>query len=317
MTVFDLPSVPPAHLARLLAAVSALCAVMACGGGGGGDDGEADVRQEPDCPDERPPHDPEFVRISAGTFTMGSSQRERGRGDNEEQHEVTLTRDYWIQTTEVTQRSYIELMGRLPFRSISAPRCQGDHPVGGTNWELAVAYANARSRAESLPPCYDEPSGAVIDGATPYDCRGYRLPTEAEWEYAARAGTTTSAWIGDLNGPWAGCEQGGGLLNNIAWYCITSDWALHPVASLDPNPWGLYDVLGNVAEWTSDIYAPYRGDVTDPTGGTVHPSTETRRVVRGGSSWDTWHKLRSASRTHVAPNSGDGGHGIRLVRTVH
>ncbi len=263
-----------------------------------------------------------FVTIRAGTYTMGSPSGELGASEEEIQHEVTLTRDFWMQTTEVTQGAYHALMGTNPscFQStvgdLSDPGCTTGNanpsgPVETVSWFDAVSFANAWSRAEGLPECYDA-SGTVIGGATVYDCEGYRLPTEAEWEYAARAGTTTATYRGNLSGDPLSCDSQPNL-DPIAWFCGNSDNRTRAVGTRAANAWGLYDMLGNVSEWTSDWYGTYPGAVTDPLG----PSSGSARVIRGGS----WYSYaRSARAGHRDGSRGPGSRsfylGFRLARTA-
>jgi formylglycine-generating enzyme required for sulfatase activity len=245
-----------------------------------------------------------FVRIEAGTFTMGSPGGELGRRDNETQHEVTLTRAFLMQTTEVTHANYEALMGSNPSYFSS---CGGACPVERVTWFNAVAYANALSRAEGFPECYDA-QGEVIGGETVYDCTGYRLPTEAEWEYAARAGTTTATYAGDLTREE--CEDG--TLLPIAWFCGSESSQTNPVGGRLPNAWGLYDMLGNVLEWTSDWYDDYPGTTTDPTG----PSYGSDRVLRGGAWVAQPRSTRAAVRFDVNPRGRNHNTGFRVARTL-
>jgi len=214
-----------------------------------------------------------YVRIAPGTFTMGSPNSEEGHDDDETQHRVTITRAYCMKATEVTQGEWQAVMGSNPsyFKD-----CGANCPVEQVSWADAVGYANALSRREGLPECY---SGSTFSGL---GCRGYRLPTEAEWEYAARAGTTAATY---------------GKLDSVAWYDENSGQASHPVGQKQPNAWGLYDMLGNVWEWTGDWYGEYSGTVTDPTG----PATGSYRVLRGGS-WNSYARnARAALRYYITP----------------
>jgi len=229
-----------------------------------------------------------YVRIAPGTFTMGSPAGEEGRYDSETQHRVTITRAYCMKATEVTQGEWQSVMGSNPSNFTN---CGANCPVEQVSWEDAVGYANAVSRREGLPECY---SGSTFTGL---DCRGYRLPTEAEWEYAARAGTTGATY---------------GNLDSVAWYDQNSGSAAHPVGQKQPNAWGLYDMLGNVWEWTGDWYAAYPATVTDPTA----PTTGSTRVHRGGS-WISYARFaRAAIRSYAAPGLRNGFLGFRLSRTA-
>jgi len=250
---------------------------------------------------------PGFVRIEPGTFTMGSPEGELGRYDDETQHTVTLTRAFLLQATEVTQGEYEALIG---FNPSEFTACGASCPVESVSWYDAIAYANAFSVAEGLPACYDA-RGAVVGGATVYDCVGYRLPTESEWEYAARAGTTTATYLGDLSGNPYSCDPQPSL-DSIAWFCGNSFSTPQPVGGKSPNAWGLYDMLGNVWEWTSDWYDAYPGSVTDPVG----PSIGSFRVVRGGS-WDYYAQFaRSAGRSIGSPALRYSNFGFRLARSL-
>ena len=279
------------------------------------------VLAEDDCDDTDAATGPcGFVRIEAGTFTMGSPSGELGRDSDETQHSVTLTRDFYLQTTEVTQAQWQRLMGNNPSRFSGCADC----PVETVNWWEAVAYATALSAAEGLPACYTltgcggvlpgndmECSGVTINaaGANPYDCEGYRLPTESEWEYAARAGTTTATYAGNLTS--TSCSDSTVL--PIAWFCGNSDDVTQPVGGRQPNAWGLYDMLGNVWEWTWDwLLRTYPSTATDPTGATGGSS----RVRRGGSWYNLARDARAADRGDDTPGVRDHNMGFRPARTA-
>jgi formylglycine-generating enzyme required for sulfatase activity len=149
---------------------------------------------------------------------------------------------------------------------------------------------------------------------SPHECRGFRLPTEAEWEVAARAGTSTATPAGDLGPADLGCPAESPVLDDHAWYCGNSDGTTHEVGTTEPNRWGLYDMLGNVAEWCHDVYVEHPpGDETDPFG--PEPFEGSLYAHRGGA-WNA-----PAERTRAAERAGAGSAealfvGIRLVRTV-
>jgi len=269
-----------------------------------------------------------FVRIEPGTFEMGSPVGEPGRGADEGLHEVTLTYPFAIMTHEVTVGQFESVsVGRSnPFRGCG-PEC----PVINVSFMDAVEFANMRSQQDGFETCYRlEGAGAnrtitMPDGLA---CRGYRLPTEAEWEYAARAGTTGATWAGEI--VETGRSVADPTLAEIAVYGATSaatysgavdcsSWAdgfercgPAPVGSLEANPWGLYDMLGNVSEWVHDAWGPYPSEaVTDP----VRDPAGRARTIRGGSWLDGAEDARAAARESGAA-VGRMHVGFRLARTL-
>jgi len=219
-----------------------------------------------------------FVYIPPGTFMMGSPEDEPGRDSDETLHRVTLTRGFYMQTTEVTQGQWKEVMGDNPsyFKE-----CGDDCPVDTVSWDDVQEFIKSLNRkGEGL----------------------YRLPTEAEWEYAARAGSETAYCFGNDAAD----------LGKYAWYGESWDRGTHPVAQKELNAWGLYDMHGNVWEWCQDWYSKYPlGDAIDPTG----PESGSYRVIRGSSFIYTARDCRSANRDYwLLPGYRDGNLGFRLVR---
>lgn len=228
-----------------------------------------------------------FNLIPAGTFTMGSPDSELGGNATERpEHEVTISQPFYMMTTEVTQGQWQAVMGSNPSL-FSA--CGTDCPVEQVSWDDAQTFV------------------ATLNTLTG---KNYRLPTEAEWEYAARAGSTTAYANGDitLGDPYS-CELDTNL-NAIGWYCGNSGDSTHPAAQKQPNSWGLYDMHGNVWEWVADWYGPYTADpVTDPTGAV----SGIGRVMRGGCYLYDPSDARSAARTYNAVGVSSDIIGFRLV----
>jgi len=261
----------------------------------------------------------QFIWLPAGRFLSGSSADEPGRFSDETQHPVKLTRGFYMQTTEVTQAQWQALMGNNP----SSFTGDATRPVERVSWWDAVAYANALSAKEGLSPAYSltgcsgtpgsgnySCSGISLNSSdgTPYGTTGYRLPTESEWEYAYRAGTSTAFY----NGAISSSHGSDAKLDLIGWYDRNSGNTTHPVGQKQANGWGLYDMAGNVWEWCWDWYGDYPvGSVTDPAGST----TGSYRVCRGGSWFIDALSARAANRSNADPGYRGGNLGFRLSRS--
>ena len=276
-----------------------------------------------------------WVRICAGTFAMGSDRSELGHEGGEVRHEVTLAHDFEIQSTEVTQAQFESLMDYNPSHF---SHCGTDCPVEQVSWHEAAAYCNALSKNAGLARCYSCTGVAPEFDCSlravytpPYKCPGYRLPTEAEWEYASRAGSKTATYNGDLAADQLECEPPNDVLDPVAWFCGNSEvtyegafdcsgWppgaptcGTHPIGGRKANSWGVYDTLGNVWEWCHDWNGTYPGSkTTDPWG----PGEGLERVFRGGC-WDNSAKyLRAALRRNESPGFRFKGLGLRPSRSL-
>jgi formylglycine-generating enzyme required for sulfatase activity len=232
-----------------------------------------------------------MIDLEGGRFWMGSRDDDQRAYDDEHPRRRIEVAPFSLSETQVTQRLYREIAGRDP----GAPR--GDAlPVNRVSWLDAITFCNALSAAESLPPAYRIEGYAVtwIEGAG-----GYRLPTEAEWEYAARAGTTTTYACGDDDSRLGSFAWFGDHVRNVM-----------PVGRKKPNAWGLHDMHGNVWEWCWDVYGPY-GDRELP----VRPRGRgSERVVRGGSFGKSAWYLRSAVRSRSVPAARSRHIGFRCAR---
>ena len=229
-----------------------------------------------------------FVYIPPGSFLRGSPTEELGRESDEKQQLVSLSHGYYMQTTEVTQEQWKAVMGSLPLYII---KCDEKCPVERVSWDNAQEFINNLNVLE--------------------ESQKYRLPTEAEWEYAARAGSSTSFANGEIS--VLTCDNDT-KLGDIGWYCGNSKISRHHiVAQKKPNSWGLYDMHGGVWEWCADWYGPYSSEaVTDPGG----PLDGAERTMRGGGIADTARSCRSANRHSLRPDVEFNNIGLRIVRSL-
>jgi formylglycine-generating enzyme required for sulfatase activity len=214
----------------------------------------------------------DLIWLAPGTFTMGSPVSEVGPGNERSNerptHRVTISKGFWLGKTPVTQGQYQAVMGDNPsnFANVGP-----DAPVETVSWNDAMEFCRKLTEQE-------RGAGRLPEGYA------YMLPSEAQWEYACRAGTTGARY---------------GNLDDIAWYNANSGMTTHPVAQKQPNAWGLYDMLGNVEQWCSDWYSfPYPGEnVTDPVGA----DSGSNRVIRGSDWLGPAVTCRAAIRFWYAP----------------
>jgi len=269
-----------------------------------------------------------MVLIHSGSFQMGQT------GLVEPVHQVTLTQDFYMGKYEVTNGEYVKFLNAQTFIDPNwlytyDPPFPNDAYCGLTGDISYPSGIKVKTNYENRPVVYVSWYGAVAYcnwlseeyGYTAGTGEGYRLPTEAEWEYACRGGTTTNFYWGDYTGP----DMSPGLIDSYCWYWYNSGTDYggpgyqnhHDVTTLNPNPWGLYHMSGNVREWCSDWYDIYSsGSQIDPTG-PVNPSSSygPLRVNRGGSWTDIADGCLSASRGLSSPDSADSKYGFRAVRT--
>ncbi|MBN2374716.1 formylglycine-generating enzyme family protein, partial [bacterium] len=227
-----------------------------------------------------------MVYCPPGTFEMGSPKSEKGRDEDETQHKVRLTKGFYIGVTEVTQGQWKAVMGDNPSHFKD---CGADCPVEQVSWNDCKRFIDALNRMEKT--------------------NRYRLPTEAEWEYACRAGSRTAFANGEITETGCGNDRN---LYKMGWYCGNAGNETHGIAQKEPNAWGLYDMYGNVWEWCEDWYGKYpSGNAQDPDG----PASGSYRVKRGGSWCDDARYCRSANRCSFDPVRRFDYIGFRLART--
>ena len=235
----------------------------------------------------------EFVLIPSGTFTMGSPPDEPHRGSSEVEHRVSINRPFYMQTTEITLKQWRSIMGK---RLLVRRKGSDNMPVTQVSWFDCMEFIKRLNR--------------MGEGK-------YRLPTEAEWEYVARAGTQTAYFWGDT----IDCEKAmfgnNSLKYNVCQLYIQSIGLgidrPAPVKSYQPNRWGMHDMHGNVWEWCVDWYGDYaRNPVTDPRG----PDSGSMRIRRGGSWYKQGHACRSANRSFGHPATRYRTTGFRLIRDI-
>jgi formylglycine-generating enzyme required for sulfatase activity len=228
--------------------------------------------------------DMEFVHVPAGTFLMGSRDLEQGSSKEKPRHTVHISKPFYLGKYEVTQKQWLAVMGNINPSNFLSP----DRPVDEVSWDDVQAFIQKLNAIEKT--------------------NSYRLPTEAEWEYAARAGSETSYCYGD--------DPESAELGQYAWFESNAKQQTHPVGMLSPNAWGLYDMHGNVSEWTQDRYGKQyylHSPSDDPQG----PEKGSKRVVRGGSWINQAYSCRSAARGYYSPDYTDSDFGFRIVKTIH
>jgi formylglycine-generating enzyme required for sulfatase activity len=219
--------------------------------------------------------------VPAGEYTMGSPASENDRDEDEFPQRVTLAKSFYLGVTEVTQEQYRRVLEVNPSR-FKCPQ----NPVESVSWKDAVQFCRKLS---AMPA--EKSAG-----------HQYRLPTEAEWEYACRAGTTTAYGFGDETS----------RLGDYGWFAANAGGSTHPVGMKKPNAFGLYDMHGNVFEWCSCMYGTYSGgDVTDPTG----PMLGSGRVIRGGGCLNSHGDCRSACRNWSTSGYRESDLGFRVLRS--
>ncbi len=249
-----------------------------------------------------------MVSIPAGSFVMGSSSDESGSIAHERPQRTVNISAFQMSEMEVTQKQWEDIMGWNPSYYSG-----DDHPVECVNWFDCVSFCNKLSQANGYAQCYtmanvtyDDNHIASADVSCNFDANGYRLPTEAEWEYACRAGTTTRFYTGDSDSD----------LGRAGWYAGNSGSTTHTVGEKEPNAWGLYDMHGSVEEWCWDWYSSsYYGTRPDPDSDPTGPTSGDDRLVRGGHCNNLSQNCRSAHRWVHYPSYRYHNAGFRVARS--
>jgi formylglycine-generating enzyme required for sulfatase activity len=286
-----------------------------------------------------------WCKIPAGCFIMGSPESEWGHTDYETQRMVTLTHSFVIGEHEVSNAEWKSLGYPLaPLRPTDYASCLDDScPVASVTWYESLAYANALSQREGFQQCFDlsgctgspgvggpgaEAGGTTcpnfIQLTTPtlYECKGYRLPTAAEWEYSIRAGTLTAFYSGDIvpQRDTSGVCAPDPNAEAIGWYCQNSGNTSHPCGQKWPNAWGLSDMAGNVQEMVFDGLHDSDLDPSpttiNPLGKVVDASPTHDRRTRGGGFYTWSDQMRSANMLSTGTTFRSSGTGFRLVRSI-
>jgi sulfatase modifying factor 1 len=324
-------------------------------GGSGGDDSERPLEPTADCihPEVIEQCEGDLCRIEAGCFIMGAPPAEFGRAlVNADQVQVNLTHPFWIGRTEVTRAQWSESGLSLPeLKELNGERecLEPDCPQSNATFYDMLRYLNRLSEMEELEPCYQFEGSActgsiltddyvcpqvLINAASPYECEGYRLPMEAEWEYAARAGSKTAFPTGDITTQRdpAGCYFDAAL-DAIGWYCMNSPDQAQQVGQKPPNDWGLHDVHGNVSELVNDLYSPSgylsgpygagAGPLIDPSSTMTKPNDITKtddqdaRIQRGGTHVFSAVNANVSRRDGIPDRGSASNLGFRIARTIH
>ena len=279
---------------------------------------------------------PTLIRVEPGVFVQGSAKQEPGRFDNERPFAASLPYAIWVGSTEVTQHQWLKYVKRNPS---FFGNCGGSCPVDSVNWYESLAYANLRSKGESLAPCYQLDGcvgqiGAICGGKssrlascegeyhckvvnhTMDSCDGYRLLTESEWEHVARAGLVNAHYAVEENQQIADIARysENAVVGSTGLSCLNGKSACAPTTTgrYQASPWGHYDFHGNLREWVWDGFANY------PTGTQTNPRRDAgiERVIRGSSFRSPSHEIRAALRGRLAPRFKNAEVGLRLGRRV-
>lgn len=284
-----------------------------------------------------------YCEVRSGCFIMGAPRGEPGAGRySNTQVQVTLTHGFLIGQTELTRSDWLATGWGKPKRNLvdgEGDCLESSCAVNNVSFYDALRYANWLSEREGLRPCYELTgctgevgfdlvcSGVEVTSESAYACEGYRLPMEAEWEYAARAGTNTAFYGGASVATLFGECVAEPSLDAIGWYCHNSGMRPHPVAEKRPNPWGLYDMHGNLGEWVNDLRDGLgygKGPLVDPRGTMTpgqtllpSPGQSELRVFRGGVHTASGDSCTSANRLGVRSLMSSSGLGFRLARTMN